>query len=111
MSFLVTGFGRSRLAAGRPEQYLKIWQKKAENRRSNPILYIRPAYRVPRPAMPFCHISPVLRRFQHHQVAFLLVGDRCESVLADFSVLLFALSRSPKESPMAEPSVSAESSA
>ncbi len=39
-SFLVTGFGRHRLANGRPEQYLRIWQAKAESRRSNPILYI-----------------------------------------------------------------------
>jgi phosphatidylglycerophosphate synthase len=39
MSFLVTGLGRHRLATGRPEQYLKIWQAKAEGRRSNPILY------------------------------------------------------------------------
>jgi phosphatidylglycerophosphate synthase len=39
MSFLVTGLGRHRLATGRPEQYLGIWQAKAEDRRSNPILY------------------------------------------------------------------------
>jgi phosphatidylglycerophosphate synthase len=39
-SFLVTGLGRLRLANGRPEQYLKIWQAQAESRRSNPILYI-----------------------------------------------------------------------
>jgi phosphatidylglycerophosphate synthase len=39
-SFLVAGFGRHRLANGRPEQYLRIWQAKAESRRSNPILYI-----------------------------------------------------------------------
>jgi len=39
MSFLVTGLGRHRLAAGRPEQYLGIWWAKAESRRSNPILY------------------------------------------------------------------------
>lgn len=39
-SFLVTGLGRHRLANGRPEQYLRIWQAKAESRRSNPILYI-----------------------------------------------------------------------
>ena len=39
MSFLVTGLGRHRLATGHPEQYLRIWQSKAEDRRSNPILY------------------------------------------------------------------------
>lgn len=40
LSFLVAGLGRHRLAAGRPEQYLGIWQRSAESRRSNPILYI-----------------------------------------------------------------------
>jgi phosphatidylglycerophosphate synthase len=39
-SFLVTGLGRQRLAAGRPEQYLGIWQAQAASRRSNPIMYI-----------------------------------------------------------------------
>jgi uncharacterized protein (TIRG00374 family) len=39
-SFLVTGLGRHRLASGRPEQYLGIWQAKAESQRSNPILYL-----------------------------------------------------------------------
>ena len=39
MSFLVTGLGRRRFANQRPEQYLAIWQAKAEQRRSNPILY------------------------------------------------------------------------
>ena len=40
MSFLVTGLGRRFLATGRPEQYLGIWQGKAESRRSNPLLYL-----------------------------------------------------------------------
>jgi phosphatidylglycerophosphate synthase len=39
-SFLVAGLGRHRLATGRPEQYLRIWQAKAESQQSNPILYL-----------------------------------------------------------------------
>jgi uncharacterized protein (TIRG00374 family) len=39
-SFLVTGLGRHRVASGRPEQYLGIWQAKAESQPSNPILYL-----------------------------------------------------------------------
>jgi uncharacterized protein (TIRG00374 family) len=38
-SFLATGWERHRLAAGRPEQLLKIWQGHAESRPSNPFLY------------------------------------------------------------------------
>jgi phosphatidylglycerophosphate synthase len=40
MSILVTGIGRHWLSGRRPEQYLGIWQKKAETRKSNPILYL-----------------------------------------------------------------------
>jgi phosphatidylglycerophosphate synthase len=39
-SFVVTGLQRHRLAAGRPEQLLQIWQTRAASRRSNPFLYL-----------------------------------------------------------------------
>jgi phosphatidylglycerophosphate synthase len=39
-SFLTTGWERHRLTAGRPEQFLGIWQAHAESRRSNPFLYL-----------------------------------------------------------------------
>jgi phosphatidylglycerophosphate synthase len=38
-SFLAIGWERHRLAAGRPEQLLRIWQSHAESRPSNPFLY------------------------------------------------------------------------
>jgi phosphatidylglycerophosphate synthase len=38
-SFLALGWERRRLASGRPEQLLKIWQGHAESRPSNPFLY------------------------------------------------------------------------
>jgi phosphatidylglycerophosphate synthase len=41
MSFVATAMQRRRLAAaGRPEQLLKNWQKEAERRSSNPLLYL-----------------------------------------------------------------------
>lgn len=39
-SFLTTGLQRQQLASGRPEQYLAVWHKKADSRRSNPFLYL-----------------------------------------------------------------------
>src|SRR5258707_3003633 len=39
-SFFATGWGRHRLAAGRPEQRLGIWQTHAESRPSNTFLYM-----------------------------------------------------------------------
>ncbi len=38
-TFLAIGWERQRLAAGRPEQLLKIWQTHAENRPANPFLF------------------------------------------------------------------------
>ena len=38
-SFLAIGWERHRLASGRPEQLLRIWQAHAERRSSNPFLY------------------------------------------------------------------------
>jgi phosphatidylglycerophosphate synthase len=40
VSFVVTGLQRHRLAAGRPEQLLQIWQTRAASQRSNPFLYL-----------------------------------------------------------------------
>jgi phosphatidylglycerophosphate synthase len=39
-SFLATGFARHHFSGKRPEAFLATWQKKAERRRSNPLLYI-----------------------------------------------------------------------
>ncbi len=39
-SFLATGFARHHFSGNRPEAFLATWQKKAERRRSNPLLYI-----------------------------------------------------------------------
>ena len=39
-SFLVVGFARHHFSPERPESFLAIWQKKAEKRSSNPLLYV-----------------------------------------------------------------------
>jgi phosphatidylglycerophosphate synthase len=39
-SFLTVSFMRQRLAGSHPEKFLTIWQKKAETRLSNPLLYL-----------------------------------------------------------------------
>jgi phosphatidylglycerophosphate synthase len=40
MSFLVVSFTRQRLSGAQPEKFLAIWQKKADRRPSNPLLYV-----------------------------------------------------------------------
>jgi len=40
MSFLVVGYTRQRMSGAQPEKFLATWQKKADSRPSNPLLYI-----------------------------------------------------------------------
>jgi len=40
MSFFVVGFLRQRMSGAEPEKFLAIWQKKADSRPSNPLLYV-----------------------------------------------------------------------
>jgi len=63
-SFLAVGWQRRRLASGRPEQLLNIWQRHAERRSSNPFLY---AAR---------HMEFIVRRcfFPYALVVFALLG-------------------------------------
>src|SRR5208337_2332958 len=37
---LLAWFERSRLSGNHPEQFLAVWQRKAESRLSNPLLYV-----------------------------------------------------------------------
>jgi phosphatidylglycerophosphate synthase len=39
-TILIAWFERSRLSAKHPEQFLAVWQRKAESRSSNPLLYV-----------------------------------------------------------------------
>jgi hypothetical protein len=40
LTFIVAGLGRKQLSGERPEQYLAVWQKKAERHLANPLIYI-----------------------------------------------------------------------
>jgi phosphatidylglycerophosphate synthase len=40
MSFLAVSFTRQRLSGSQPEKFLAVWQKKADRRSSNPLLYV-----------------------------------------------------------------------
>ena len=40
ITFVVASLGRQRLSGKHPEQYLAVWQRKAESRATNPIIYL-----------------------------------------------------------------------
>ncbi len=96
MSFLVTGFGRQRLANQRPEQYLAIWQAKAERQRSNPILYIgrNTEFIVRRCFMPYALLFLAVLKML--KIAFFLsaIGANLAWLIALYSYSSFAVTRS-----------------
>jgi phosphatidylglycerophosphate synthase len=110
MSFLVTGLGRHRLATGRPEQYLGIWQAKAEGRRSNPILYFGryTEFIIRRCFMPYALLFFAV--FNLTKVVFFsaAIGANLVWLISLYSYCAFAFT---KRSPISESTVPAETSA
>jgi phosphatidylglycerophosphate synthase len=95
-SFLALGWERRRLAAGRPEQLLKIWQTHAESRPSNPFLYFgrRLEFIVRRCFFPYALL--VFALFNLMNVAFILsvIGANLVWPIALYSSRTFARPRS-----------------
>ena len=110
MSFLVTAMGRHRLAGTRPEQYLGIWQAKAESRRSNPILYFGryAEFTIRRCFMPYALLFFAV--FNITKVVFFLaaIGANVVWLISLYSYCAFAIAH---RSPMRNSAVSAETSA
>lgn len=94
-SFLALGWERRRLASGRPEQLLKIWQTHAESRPSNPFLYFgrRLEFIVRRCFFPYALL--VFALFNLMSVAFVLsvIGANLVWPIALYSSLAFAKPR------------------
>jgi hypothetical protein len=91
-TFLATGWERRRLAAGRPEQLLKIWQGHAESRPSNPFLYFarHTEFIVRRCFFPYALL--VFALFNLMSVAFVLsvIGANLVWPIALYSSIAFA---------------------
>jgi len=106
-SFLATGWERHRLAAGRPEQLLKIWQGHAESPTSNPFLYFRrhTEFIVRRCFFPYALLFFAL--FNIMSVAFVLsvIGANLVWPIALYSSRAFVGTRRPA---VARPEVPAE---
>jgi phosphatidylglycerophosphate synthase len=95
-SFLALGWGRQRLASGRPDQLLKIWQGHAESRPSNPFLYFgrRLEFIVRRCFFPYALL--VFALFNLMNVAFVLsvIGANLVWPIALYSSYAFVGGRS-----------------
>jgi phosphatidylglycerophosphate synthase len=106
-SFLAVGWERHRLAAGRPEQLLRIWQSHAESRPSNPFLYFsrHTEFIVRRCFFPYALLFFAL--FNIMNVAFVLsaIGANLVWPIALYSSRAFAGAR---RSTVPSPTASAE---
>ena len=95
VSFLVTGLGRQKLSAERPEDYLKVWQAQAESRRSNPLLYFGryTEFIIRRCFLPYALLFFALLNMTN--VAFILsaVGANVVWLISLYTYLTFAVAR------------------
>jgi phosphatidylglycerophosphate synthase len=92
LSFLVTGFQRQHLTAGRPEQLLTIWQTKATSRKSPGVLNLagRIEFVIRRCFMPYALLLFAI--FNITQVAFIIASVGANIIwLADCAVFAFQL--------------------
>jgi phosphatidylglycerophosphate synthase len=95
VSFLVAGLGRQKLSAGRPEDYLKVWQAQAESRRSNPLLYFGryTEFIIRRCFLPYALLFFALLNITN--VAFILsaIGANVVWLISLYTYLTFAVAR------------------
>jgi phosphatidylglycerophosphate synthase len=91
-SFLATAWERRRLAAGRPEQLLKIWQGHAESRPSNPFLYFgrHTEFIVRRCFFPYALLVFALFNLMSVAFVFSVIGANLVWPIALYSSLAFA---------------------
>jgi phosphatidylglycerophosphate synthase len=95
-SFLALGWERRRLASGRPEQLLKIWQGHAESRSSNPFLYIgrHLEFIVRRCFFPYALLVFALLNLMNVAFVLSVIGANLVWPIALYSSFAFARPRS-----------------
>ncbi len=105
-SFLATAWERHRLAVGRPEQFLGIWQKHAESRPSNAFLYLgrRMEFIIRRCFFPYALLFFVLLGIMNVAFVLSVIGANLDWPIALYSSCTFAGAR---RSTVASPAASA----
>jgi phosphatidylglycerophosphate synthase len=103
-TILLAWFERSRLSAKHPEQFLAVWQKKAESRLSNPLLYLgrKCEFIIRRCFLPYALF--VFALFNLNWLAFYMtaIGANIAWIISLYSRLTFSSkSRAVAETPAA----------
>jgi phosphatidylglycerophosphate synthase len=94
-STLVTGLQRHQLASGRPEQYLREWHRKADSRRSNPLLYLgrNTEFIIRRCFLPYVILFFALSGIMNWFLIGATVGANIVWIVALYSYITFTPSR------------------
>ena len=95
-TFVLASIGRKRLSGQRPEQYLAVWQKKAESQTSNPLAYIgrHLEFIIRRCFLPYALLAFAVLNLTWIPICVGAVGANLAWIISGYSVIAF----SPKES-------------
>jgi phosphatidylglycerophosphate synthase len=90
-SFLMTGLQRHQMTSGQPEQYLQEWHRKADNRSSNPLLYLgrHTEFIIRRCFLPYLILFFALFDIMHWLLIGATVGANIVWIIAFYSYLTF----------------------
>ena len=93
--FVLASIGRKRLSGQRPEQYLAVWQKKAESQMSNPLAYIgrHLEFIIRRCFLPYALLAFALLNLTWIPICVGAVGATLAWIICAYSLIAF----SPKE--------------
>jgi len=94
-TFVLASIGRKRLSGQRPEQYLAVWQKKAESQIANPLAYIgrHLEFIIRRCFLPYALLAFALLNLTWIPICVGAVGANLAWIISAYSVIAF----SPKE--------------
>ena len=94
-TFFLAAVGRKRLAGRNPEQYLAVWQKKAESQRSNPLAYLgrHLEFIVRRCFLPYALLALALLNLTWLVICVGAIGANLAWIISLYSLLTF----SPKQ--------------
>ena len=94
-SFLATGLQRHRLTSGQPEEYLGVWHKAADSRRSNPFLYLgrHTEFIIRRCFLPYVFLFFALFNIMDWLLIGATIGANVVWIIALYSHLTFARAR------------------
>jgi hypothetical protein len=97
-SFLTIGLQRRRMASGRPEQYLGMWHKEADNRSSNPLLYLgrHTEFIIRRCFLPYAFLVFAIFHVTNWAFVATTIGANVVWMVALYSYLTFSASQAPK---------------